>query len=390
MPLSADDELFVYGGAPSAGADADDPDLSIGGLAPVGNLAGSRMHRPQDTDAPHSVGSRTIVDTQATGAADDPAVGDWYSHILGANSGFRAKVESIDGGSTRFTLDRALPSPPVAQTNFRTTKRENLFDNITEEQVLDGFEDYRQIWHVHNNDSAGFGFRFYIDPIKPNGCDIELQCTSLPPDVTVDDPDLHEPTDRFEDPFDANGVIQSVPGNSDTVFGISKRQITYASETALPRLGTTNRNNTDQYTAIWLKRTVPKGAGTGECAFALVMIIDDPTAQDAGADPVPYRSEFIFSWHNEQPTYSATITQDRTAYQRGAAKITATIVDSRGLPAENLNAYFDLSSGAGSIVTDKTSITDANGQITTVYTSPDTVPGSDPVIRINIPENLET
>lgn len=389
MAIEAFQAFWTYSNAPGVSDPATDPLTSIGGLAPVGQASNSRPYRPANTDSPFQVGSRTIVDTQAIGVGNDPAVGDWYLHMLGANATFYAKVESIDVPGTRFTLDRPVPNTMVAQSNYRSSSRENVFDNVTAAQMVDGLEDYRLLYFIWDNGNLNFGFRFYIEPIIPNGCEIEIAVPGRPPQVTPD-PDVYLPADRFTDPFEENGTIKSVVGATDNYFGLNQRTIAYTPESAIPPDGTLNRNNTDQWMGMWIKRTVPPGAGAGECAFVVRMIIDDPTAQDATVDPPtdPFQSGFIMSWHNEQPTYTATIAQDRFAYQRGAARLTATVVDDRGVPAQNINAWFEVT-GGGSVPNDRTMFTDENGQISTVYTSPDTVPGSDPVITVRIPENTE-
>lgn len=392
MAYVASDELFCYSNTnqnPGILAQTN-PLLSIGGWAPVGQVVASSMYRAADTDAPH-VGPNIIYDTQINDDISDPVTGDWYWMMTGPNAGIFGKIVADDQVAVPgfITLDRQLPDQTAVQRNFRTFKRENMFDNVDAAGAVDGYVDYRQIWFAHGNQVLNNDdWRFYIDPIKPNGCDVELV---VPGEVrttnsTFSQPFVYLPADRFEDPFGANGIIKSLAVQSNRLATHQKRGKFYSPTIPTPLRGVNDFASTeDQWLPIWLKRTVRPGTRSGECAFRLVVTVSDAVT----SDPNPYFSGFIMSWFVDQPTYSIAIRQDRRAHTDSSARITATITDSRGVPVPNLNAWLELASGPGSVVSDKTLRTDAQGRISGLYISP-SVTGATPVVRCVIPTNTET
>lgn len=394
MAYIASDELFCYGNTnqnPTILAQTN-PLISIGGWAPFGQVTNSAMYRAANTDAPH-VGHNIIYDTQIDGGITDPVAGDWWWMMTGPNGGLFGKIVADNQIAVPgfITLDRQLPDQSAVQRSFRTFKRQNMFDNVNAAGAVDGYTDYRQIWWVHDNQVLNNDdWRFYIDPIKPNGCDVEIV---VPGEVrtsngTSSQPFVYLPADRFEDPFGSNGIIKGLQSAPQPLRMSThqRRSKVYSPGTAVPLRGVNDFATTeDQWLPIWLKRTVRPGTKGGECAFRLVVKVDAPTSPD----PNPYVSGFIMTWYVTPPTYSVTITQDRFAYTDGSARIIATIVDSRGVPVPKLNAWLELASGPGSVVSDKTSRTDSAGKITGLYVSPSAV-GAPPVVRCVIPTNTET
>ncbi len=396
MAYTADSERFVYSGAVfNSDVAQSDPLLSIGGAAVVSATPAtedaSRPYRAADTTAPFQVGSRTIVDSTAAGPeASDPAVGDWYLHMLGANAAFIAKIESIDQAQTRFTLDRPIPTAMVATSNFRTSRRGNLFDDLDATAAVDGFVDYRCLWFEHAAGSGEGGFRWYVKPIKPNGCTLEIAIANpsnqLP--FPTSRPRVYTPPDRFTDPLLPSGLITDVSNTFENprYLKMGKRRLRASPDQATPFRGMDGVTQIDQHAPIWIKRTVRAGTRGGECAFELTVKVDNPTAPD----PDPYESGVILSWFLAQPTYTATIEQDRIAFTNGAAKLFATITDDRGVPVPDLNCWFELVSGGGTVVVDRTLRTNASGVVQGIYSAPPSIGGGDPIVRVVIPENLET
>ena len=395
MPYDAREEYFVYSNTvawPGTVVAATDPLLSIGGYAPWGFAGASRMYRQAASDTPHFTLPNLVHDTQIDGGAVDPVTGDWYWITEGANAPLFGKIIGDDQVSVpgSITIDQPLNSAPAVQTSLRTFKRDNMFDSVDAAAAVDGYVDYRQIWFVHNNGPNEGDFRFHIDPVKPNGCHIELTCAAEAElaNGTSSQPNVYLPADRFEDPFTAAGVMQDLP-ILVTAPRYEKHDVRRRVESptvATPLRGTNGFTDTDQWISIWLKRVIRPGTRAGECAFRLVV-----TAPDAAGpfDPDPYESGFIMTWFIDQPTYSIAITQDRFAYTDRSARLTATITDSRGIPVPNLNAWLTLDSGPGSVTSDMTGRTNALGQVTGLYNSPSVV-GADPVVRCVIPTNTET
>ena len=397
MSYEANDELFCFSNSTDPPSAQTDPLISIGGWAPVNFVAASRMYRPANTDAPHITAPNRIHDTQidgnTSGLTGDPVTGDWCWIMKDPNAGVIGKVIADDQVSVpgSIDIDREIPDTTSATNNFRIFKRENLFDNVDAADAVDGYVDYRQIWYIHNDQVLNAdGWRMHVEPLKANGCTIEIAVAAAArtTDAAGSQPFIYLPADRFEDPFDERGVIKDLSVQNTRYSQMERRGIHYSPDNPMPFRGMNDDGSTtDQWFPIWIKRTIRPGTRAGECAFKFV--VRNPNGDGVGDPASPYESGFIFSFFVSQPTYSIAISQDRIAYTDRSARLTATITDDRGVAVPNLNAWMVLDSGPGSIVSDQTLRTDANGKITALYNSPSAT-GADPVVRVVIPTNTET
>ena len=386
MTLRGPDVRWMYSGAVNVFDTQTDPLLSLGNRSPNEQFPGgvtSAPYRQETLDANATV-PNVVNDTETdTASSDDPAVDDWLIMVDGPAARDYAKITAVDYGTGDITLDRALTALPQTGDTFRTSRVENLFPNVTLQQASDGLTDHRMIYSLKKNAGGETNHRYYILPIKPNGCDIELMAGG-DGSTNALEPLIASGT---TDPFTPFGVVDSLsPGNATWVRA-EKAELMYGEDAATPRRGSLALS-TDESGPIWIRRTVPPSATAGECVFALFDYVDDAISQDAGADPNPFHTGFIFSWTIPEQTYSVTITQDRIAYTNGAVRITATVTNGLGAPAVGINAWLVILSGPGSINTDLDGRTDANGQIKGVYTSPSTVTVP-AVIQLIIPTNPE-
>jgi len=399
MAYNANSELFCKSNTtawPTPIVVQTDPLISIGGWAPVGFVSGSGLYRGATTDAPHVTGPNIISDNQLDGidggsGQPDPAIGDYYWVMEGGNAGTYGKILDLDYVSSpgTITIDKVLPDlTSVAQT-YRTFPRDNVFDSVNAAAGVDGYVDYRQIWFIHDNGPNEGGARFHVDPIKANGCDIEI-CVATPTTTngTSSQAGVYLPADRFEDPFQETGIIKDITSPLDTAARYDKhdkRRKFYSPDSPTPLRGLNSHTDNDQWSPMWLKRTIRPGGRGGECAFRVVLTNPDATTPN----PDPYESGFIMSWFIDPPTYTATIEQDRIAYTDRSSRLKATITDDRGVPVPNLSAYLELESGPGSVTADKSLRTNSAGEITALYNSPSAL-GADPVVRVVIPTATET
>ena len=393
MSYEANDELFCFSNSTDPPSAQPDPLISIGGWAPVNFVSTSRMYRPANSDAPHITGPNIVHDTQIDGGVEDPVAGDWYWMMKDPNAGLYGKVVDTDQVSVpgSMTIDRELLDTTSVQNNFRVFKRENLFDNIDAAGAVDGYVDYRQIWYIHNDQVLNAdGWRFHVEPLKPNGCEIEIAVGPIArtTDGASSQPFIYLPADRFTDPFNSREVIADLSVQSNRYAQMARRGKYYSPDAPTPYRGMIDDGSTtDQWWPIWIKRTVRPGTRAGECAFKIV--VRNPNGDGVGDPSALYESGFILLWYVEQPTYSITIEQDRRAYTGRSARLKATITDDRGIPVPNLNAWMVLDSGPGTVTSDQTARTNSAGEINALYNSPSAL-SSDPVVKVIIPTNTET
>lgn len=380
---------WMYSNAVDGSTAQDDPTISLGGRNPDDTLASSSApYRQALTDsvspAPNQV-QDTQVDDDSPGTVD-PEVGDWLTTTTGLGYGQYGKVTAVNYVTGVVTIDRPLTPAMGSGERFRTSKRENLFPDVELADLNAGFTDYRMLYFLKDNTGENDNFRWYVDPIKPNGCDISIfpgagdeQNMTVP---TIPDGRTSPFVERFGQVANRDDVSVSNDNFAKAPF----LQKAYGRGAAIPPTGSNDYGNND-LSPIWIARTVPPSAQPGECVFGLFVTVPDAETQDATADPGdPFFSGFIFHWNIPATTYTLTITQDRTIYNRGAGRLIGTVTDSSGNPVVGVNAWMVIDSGPGSIDSSVDGVTDANGQITAVYTAPDTI-STDPVIRLIVPTN---
>jgi len=388
MGFNGFETRFCYTNKTTSGTVANDPDNALGGFPPsVAQALNSEPYRSETLDAT-STELTVVTDTETDdgGGGTDPEVGDWFFMANGPAGGSYGKITAVDYGTGAITLDRALSALPQSGDGFRTSKKNNVFPDVTADESIAGTEDFRTLclYHADGTLLAPFdnNFRFWILPIKPNGCDVKIVAGGDPNSFFF----IETMADGKTSPFNLFGKVES-----DNVNNLNDMEFANANEVrTTPSLATPDGGGGDalnnDFLPIYLNRVIPPGATSGECVFALMIEVDDAVAQDAGADPNPFVSGFIFSWTIPQITYQTTLVQDRLAYTRGGTRITATVTDTNDVPVPNLNCWLVVQSGPGTINTDFEGLTDANGQITGIYNSPDTI-STDPVIRLVIPSH---
>ena len=382
MTLRAFECRFTYSNALFPFATQGDPLISLGGIAPIESLPDDSAPYYQEALDANSTDPTIVNDTETnTPSSDDPAVDDWLM-MLNGNAAFEfGKITAVNYGTGDITIDRALSALPSIGDDFRVSRAENLFPDVTAAQASSGLVDHRMLYFLKKTIGGENNHRFYILPVKPNGCDIEVYGGGDGA-TDVNAPVIASGTD---DPFQQFGVVANINLDRLRWETAAKAEIRYTEDSSAPEEGSLAIQNNESV-PIWIRRTVPAGVTSGECVFALIDFVPDAVAQDAGADPDPFHSGFIFSWNIPETTYAITITQDRTAYTRGSVRLTGTVVDALGSPVPNLNCWLELFSGPGSVNTDLDGRTDSAGKIFGVYTSPVSI-STDPVIRLVIPTN---
>lgn len=380
MALSGELARFTYSGATAHIFPQGDPLLSLGGLSPDdfpdSQLPLSAPYAQASLDAVSPALNQLSASTPDSGESRVPAVDDWVMVVTGAAAPAFGKIKAINSGV--LTLDRELPNLTAASDFIRSSKVENIFPDVTLAQVSDGLIDHRMLYFYQNGGGTEGDFKFWIEPLTPSAATIEiiaggdnLATGSLPLLATGTD----NPFNEFSKPNLLNPTL---------LWEFSEKpRIRYSSSQATPGADTdvfvANGN-----TPIWLRRTVPVGAAGSKCVFALLV----RSAADPSSDPDPFATGFIFEFEVPDLTYTITLDIDRTVYINGDARVTATVKDQFGQFAVGLNAWIELFSGPGSVVTDLDGLTDADGQLKTIYTAP-TVVTVDPVLRVVIPTSPE-
>jgi len=386
MALTGTSSRFIYSGATTANTAQGDPTLSLGGFAGTGTSA-SEPYRQATLDGP-SPDLVTVDDTQIDdgGGGVDPEVGDWLWVLTGAAAGSYGRITAVDYVGNTATIDRPMSALPDSPDRVRTSKAGSVFANVTDiDDINSGFQDYRMLYFRKTNAGSENNFRFYVVPIQSGGCDIELMASGTATAATI----AEEPTiaDDRTSPFGIYGRVVGIGSSNTSWGGAEALEIRYNQASAVPVNGSGTVDDEDCI-PIWLRRTVPAGAAAGNCAFALLYYVDDATTQDASADPDPFIGGFIMHWNISEPNYNLTLTQDRFVYLDGGVKMTGTVTDDNGNPVPGLNCYMELQSGPGTLTSDTSGRTDANGQVTAIYSSPSSL-SSDPVIRLVLPTNSE-
>lgn len=385
MSLAGASKRFLYSGATNSNSTQSDPALSLGGFRPDNaNPAASEPYAVGTFDALSTV-PYIVEDTQTdTPASSDAAPGDWIVTVSGACAPSYARVDSVDYVSHLITLDRGLRALAASGNAFRVCKRENLFPDATADEVKLGTVDHRMIYLLKTNTGTENNFRFWIDPIIPNGCDIEI----LPSGTFIADSggtvtadsEISTPT---ESPFTELGRVAT--GSADWNRA-GKPKFAYSEGGAMTPNGSANSSD-EGAVPIWIRRTIPPGAPPGECVFLLNAWVPDATTQDAGADPDPFRSGFIFSWNNPEPTYTLRILADRPLHTGGTIRIIGEVTFDDGTPLVGLNARLSKVSGGGSLAADPDAMLDARGRVEAIYTAPAST-GSNPTFRLELPTSV--
>lgn len=381
MTLTAAAARWLYSGAASSSVVQSDPLLSLGGLRPDNvAFASSAPYRQEPTDAT-SPSLTKVTDTQTdTPASTDPAVGDWLTVINGAAARSYGRIIAVDYVGHVITLDRALSALTASGDILRTSRRQNVFPDATLAQVQAGVVDHRMLYFLKTDPGTENNFRFWIDPIIPNGCDIELAAsgTNIPDNLTVDAGSLIASAEQS--PFGSFGQVIAT-GNG--FGGANAPRIVYSEAAAVPDGGSGAVTDEGGF-AVWLRRTIPANASPGECVFMLNVYVPNAVAQDAGASPNPFRVGFLMAWNNPEPAYAARIFADRPLHTGGQARIFGEVTYPDGSPAVGLNARLSLVSGDGTLTADPDAFTDSLGRVRALYDAPATV-GTDPTFRISVP-----
>jgi len=379
MTLRTESCRWTYSGGNGTDPQGD-PDLSLGGMSPgVASVASSEPYRQANLDGTSAVVTQ-VEDAQTdTPSSTDPAVDDWLIVLNGAAAGGYGRVVDVDYGTGVITCDRPLGGISVSGNDIRTSRAENVFPNVTADQAVDGIEDYRMIYFRKTNSGGEDNFRFGVEPIQANGCDLEIFASGQNSSVASTG-SIGSIANGEENPFDARGHLN----DSGSGWNEAQKLDIYYGTARNPPIGSEAYSSTNDVSPIWIKRTVPPGVTGGTCVFQLFCEVPDALSQDATINVDPFFSGFLIVWDIAEPAYNVALTQDRIVYTRGGSRITATITDADGDPIPNLNAWLEIASGPGSIATDLDGRTDANGQVTSIYTAPDTIT-VDPVIRVVIP-----
>lgn len=384
MSLRGNQNRFIYSNAVNSTTAQGDPLISLGGLRPDNDTPqGSECYRGAVLDG-NSPSLTVYIDNETdTPGSSDPAIDDWLVATLGPAAPSFGRVVAVDYGARTITVDRAMRSLALTGGAIRTSRRQNLFPDATLAQVQSGVVDHRMIYFLKTNVGAENNFRFWVNPIQANGCDIEIvapQNVILDPGGTNNvgaDSTIATATDS---PFNSLGRIATTSSDWNTA---NAPRIVYSEAAAVPD-GGSDAFTDEACIPIWIRRTIPANASPGECVFLLNAFVPNAIAQDATADPNPHTSGFIFSWFNPEPTYTLTITSDRLLFTGGVARIFGTVKYPDGTPAVGLNARLSLVSGPGTLTADPDARTDSLGRVSALYASPATA-GVNPLFRIDVP-----
>lgn len=400
MALTGTSARFIYSNGSDSNTAQGDPTQSLGGLRPDNNSpADSELYRQATLDA-LSASLIEVEDTQIdTPASDDPQVGDWGAVITGPAAPFYAKVVDVDYVGHTLTWDRPMPALANNPDRIRTFRRENLFPDVTVQQVQDGVVDHRMIYFLKTNGGSEDNFKFWVEPIIGNGADIEI--VVAPEDVFTDpspSASIGVTTAPLADGEDSpfNPFEKVRPDDNFWEFAPSP-QLAYSQARALPVKnaytgGTPDADNgrgtdavgDENCVAIWLRRTIPANSNPGPCVFALHIYVDDATTQDASANPSNFDIPNIIHWENATPAYSLNVFSDRNIYLGRTARIIGEVKYPDGSPAVGLNAIIELTAGSGTLTADVDALTDSNGRVSAVYSAPSS-PGTDPTFRLRLP-----
>lgn len=382
MTLRAQNSRFLYSGGASSNSAQGNPLISLGGLRPDNaSPAGSEPYRQETTDA-ISPSLTKLTDTQTdTPASADPQVDDWLTVLNGPAARAYARVISVDYVGHVITIDRALPALTASGNAFRTSRRQNLFPDATLAEVQNGVVDHRLVWFLKTDAGTENNFQFWVNPIIPNGCDIEIAASGVdqPDGATVDSGSVI--ASATVSPFNEFGMV--ITSNAGAWFGTNYPFRPYSFASAVPVDGS-DAVADEGAIPIWIRRTIPANASPGECVFMLNCYVADAVSQDAGADPNPFHSGFLFAWNNPQPAYAIRIYSDRLLHTGGQARIFGEVTYPDGSPAVGLNARLSLVSGGGSLTADPDAFTDSRGLVQALYDAPASV-GSDPTFRLSVP-----
>jgi hypothetical protein len=385
MTLRATQLRFLYSGAASSASAQSDPLLSLGGLRPDDvTPANSEPYRVATLDAA-SPSLIQVVDTETdTPASSDPAIGDWLTVLNGPAARSYGRVTAVDYVGHVITIDRALSALSANGNQIRTSRRQNLFPDATVGQVQSGLIDHRMLFLLKTDTGSENNIRFWVDPIQPNGCDIDLAASTvaMPDGGTVNSGSTIAV--GTESPFDEFG---NVAENGTNWVGTNGPRVVFSEGAAVPVAG--SGTALDQSAIpIWIRRRIPANAAPGQCVFLINYFVPDAIAQDATADPNPFRAGFLFAWNNPEPTYSMRVFSDRLLHTGGTVRIVGEVTYADGSPAVGLNARLSLLSGGGSLAVDLDARTDDLGRVQALYTAPASV-GSDPTFRLSVPTSSE-
>lgn len=401
MTLRGFESRFVYTGSNgNAGTDgvANDPALSFGDHSPPSN--------PNELDAlselyvEHQMNSiatsrweiddwtiRARPNFPPTPSDSFASPGDWITSIDGANAGFRSRVVSNDGTTIVFES----PTPALLESGawLRVSKPNNLFPDVTEDQVATGVVDYRLICFLKTN-VGNNNFRFYTPPVRANGCEIAICPSSRATTGNIlgnFGREFPQPADVFTSPFDDFGKVIDKNVFDAFDWDNSNRVVpAYSKNHAMVGVGAQPQVFTDESVMpIWIRRTVPAGVAPGECVFGMNVFVSDAISQDATADSDPFDFGFTIPWSVAPIAEVLTLRQDRLIFTRGAARIIGKVADSQGRPLPGRHAFVEITSGPGSIAQDANQLTDEDGEVLAIYTAPTAGGDQTATLRLNLP-----
>jgi len=381
---------IMYSGATNSDVAQSNPLISLGGARPANGILDpavllSAPYREEALDSTRTL-LNEVQDTQTdTASSTDPAPGDWLSIVSGAACPYHGRVQAVNYSTGVITLDRPVSVAPVSTDLIRTARAQNVFPNVTLAQIQAGLVDYRMLYFIKNDAGSENNFRFWCEPVTPNGCDIEILVGS---DVLIDaDPGLVTAllllASGTESPLTSFGGLRTPNAGFDLAEAFSP---TYSALNVRPRNGSPVIAD-ESSIPIFFRRTIPQHANPGECVFVLHIVVPNAVAQDATANPATFDLRIPIVWTNPEPAYRLRIFSDRILTTRGSAEIIGEVLYPDGTPAVGLNALLTKTAGVGTFTPDLDAKTDARGRVTSVYTGPATL-GADPAFLLTVPTSL--
>lgn len=393
-------------GTGSTSAPADDPLLSIGGdssfitannPANLTDVRGGECYN--DTSWVNTLTNyyTGVLAQSLSGSVVHAAAGDWLlcveqnaldSPSFSAADDSRGSIAKIltmsaadnSAANVTVTLDRPVSGLAVAGDSVRVAKSGNVFATVTEAQARTGLVDHSLLYWFKGdvNDDA---IQIWVEPIFANGCSVEvLRNGEIASDYASQANIL---TDAEESPVNQFGrVIDEVDSftNAGPMAEVASQELARQNGT-LP--SATTLISEGFLSPIWLRRTVPVGANPGECVFVLRVTSEEQNDGTPLSDFDSLNAGTPIVWDIDPPTSRTLVSEiDRKLYANGGARVTTTLTDQGGNPLVNRSLRF----GAveGSMVTDPSVLTDANGQVINTWSGVGATEGNTETITATI------